>query len=217
MKTRALTAERTVRPLSPSEVFPDPNRPPRRAYDSAGSGRFLKTHPAFPALVYVPASAWFLWQSYLEPGVVGSTWIKFVSGLFLWTLLEYGIHRGLLHFADINALWNMGLARIHLQHHEHPEDVSQVVISPLQTIPLAVLIYAILRVFLRAPHAGAVWAGIHCGYLAYESFHYAFHAPQALQWRWLNALRKYHARHHFETPDARFGITSTLWDRVFGT
>ncbi len=204
------------RPLCASEIFPDPQRIPARAYDSAGWDRFLKTHPATPALVYAPLGCWWLWQSYRAPGFVGSTWVLYVSGLFLWTLLEYGIHRGLLHFADVNALWNMDLARIHARHHEHPEDVSQVIISPVQTLPLAGVLYLILRVFLNAPRAGGVLAGITTGYLCYESFHYAFHAPESLSWKWLNALRKYHARHHFETPDGRFGVTSPLWDLAFG-
>ncbi|MBI3552018.1 MAG: sterol desaturase family protein [Elusimicrobia bacterium] len=205
------------RPLSPSEIIPDPDRDEVLAYDTAGWDRFLKTSPIVPALLYLPLASYWLWQSYKSPGFIGSTWVLFVGGLAFWTLLEYGIHRGLLHFADINALWNMGLARIHARHHEHPEDVSQVIISPMQTLPLAGVLWAVLLLVFSHPHADGVLAGITVGYLAYESFHYAFHAPQSLSWRWLNALRKYHARHHFETPDGRFGVTTPLWDLVFGS
>lgn len=203
------------RPLSPSEILPDPNRQSVRLYDECGWDRFMKTHPASPAVVYLPIAAWFLWRSYLAPGFVGSTWALYVGGLFVWTLLEYAIHRGLLHWADIGAWWNMGLARIHARHHLHPEDVSAVIISPLQTLPLAFVIYWLLRAVFSAAHTGGVVAGLLSGYLAYETFHYAFHAPVSLRWRWLNALRKYHARHHFETPDRRFGVTTPLWDLVF--
>lgn len=203
--------------LSASRILPDPNRQALRAYDTAGWGRFLHTHPAIPAAVYAPPAAYLLWRSYLEPGFVGSTWVLFVSGLLFWSFLEYVVHKGLLHFADVGAWFNMGLARIHARHHEYPEDVSQVIISPLQTLPLAGIIYLALCLFLTPGRAGAVMAGIISGYLAYESFHYAFHAPTPLTWRWLNVLRKYHARHHFETPDGRFGVTSPLWDLVFKT
>src|ERR1035437_5867464 len=89
------------RPLSASFIFPDPNRAPRSAYDQGGFDRYLKTHPAFPAAVYLPLAAYWLWQSYKAPGFAGSTWLLFVAGLALWTLLEYGIHRGLLHYADV--------------------------------------------------------------------------------------------------------------------
>lgn len=174
----------------------------------------MKTHPACPAAVYVPVAVWFLWRSYRAPGFIGSTWLLFVSGLFLWTLLEYAIHRGLLHFADVGAWWNMGLARVHALHHEHPEDVSAVIISPFQSFPVAVLVYWALRAVFNAPRTGGIVAGTLMGYLAYEAFHYAFHAPTPLRWRWLIALRKYHALHHFETPERRFGVTSPLWDLV---
>jgi hypothetical protein len=198
-----------------SQPIPEKGREYVKLYDQAGWDRFLKTHPATPAALYLPLVAILLYRSYQAPGFMGSTWVLFFSGLFLWTLLEYGIHRGLLHFADVNALWNMNLARIHTRHHEHPEDISQVIISPIQTLPLTALLYGILRVFLNWEHAGALLAGIAVGYLAYETFHYLFHAPISMQWRWLSALRKYHARHHFETPDARFGVTTPLWDFVF--
>ena len=200
---------------SPSEIIPALGRERACAYDSAGWDRFLKTHPASAAAIYAPLAAVLLWRSYEAPGFIGSTWVLFVGGLFLWTLLEYIIHRGLLHFADINALWNLNLARIHARHHEHPEDISQVILSPVQTLPLTAVVYGLLRFFLDWSHAGGLLAGVVAGYLSYESFHYAFHAPQPLNWRWLNALRKYHARHHFDSPDARFGVTSPLWDLVF--
>lgn len=206
-----------MKPISASQVFPDPNRPRVRAYDTAGWDRLLHTHPIVPALVYVPLASWALWQSYLQPGFVGSTWLRFVAGLLFWSLLEYGVHRGLLHIGDSEAWYNMALGRMHLGHHEHPEDTSQVIISPLQTLPLSALLYGGLRLFLLPGSAGAVWAGIAAGYLAYETFHYAFHLTEPLSWRWLSALRKYHARHHFETPDARFGVTSPLWDWAFKT
>jgi sterol desaturase/sphingolipid hydroxylase (fatty acid hydroxylase superfamily) len=30
-------------------------------------------------------------------------------------------------------------------------------------------------------------------------------------------VKRYHMLHHFRTPDARFGVSSPLWDIVFGT
>ena len=31
----------------------------------------------------------------------------------------------------------------------------------------------------------------------------------------LQALRQHHMAHHYRTPDSRFGVSTTLWDRVF--
>jgi sterol desaturase/sphingolipid hydroxylase (fatty acid hydroxylase superfamily) len=33
----------------------------------------------------------------------------------------------------------------------------------------------------------------------------------------LKFLKRYHMQHHYKTPDQRFGVSSPLWDVVFGT
>jgi dihydroceramide fatty acyl 2-hydroxylase len=30
-------------------------------------------------------------------------------------------------------------------------------------------------------------------------------------------LRQHHLTHHYRMPESRFGVSSPLWDRVFGT
>jgi sterol desaturase/sphingolipid hydroxylase (fatty acid hydroxylase superfamily) len=30
-------------------------------------------------------------------------------------------------------------------------------------------------------------------------------------------LRKHHYLHHFKTPEARYGVSTPIWDLVFGT
>lgn len=30
-------------------------------------------------------------------------------------------------------------------------------------------------------------------------------------------LRRHHYLHHFKSPDARYGVSTPLWDYVFGT
>jgi sterol desaturase/sphingolipid hydroxylase (fatty acid hydroxylase superfamily) len=30
-------------------------------------------------------------------------------------------------------------------------------------------------------------------------------------------VRQHHMHHHFQTPDKRYGVSSPLWDYVFGT
>jgi sterol desaturase/sphingolipid hydroxylase (fatty acid hydroxylase superfamily) len=33
----------------------------------------------------------------------------------------------------------------------------------------------------------------------------------------LKYLKRYHLQHHYKTPQQRFGVTSPLWDVLFGT
>jgi sterol desaturase/sphingolipid hydroxylase (fatty acid hydroxylase superfamily) len=30
-------------------------------------------------------------------------------------------------------------------------------------------------------------------------------------------LKRHHMEHHFKTPDARFGVSTSFWDQVFRT
>ena len=62
------------------------------------------------------------------------------------------------------------------------------------------------------------------GYLAYVGVHYALHHVNSLGPTWLPAslrvwlrnLIRAHAVHHHQTQ-YNFGVTTTIWDRVFGT
>jgi sterol desaturase/sphingolipid hydroxylase (fatty acid hydroxylase superfamily) len=46
--------------------------------------------------------------------------------------------------------------------------------------------------------------------------HYATH-HLAMKWGFLKFLKRYHLLHHYKTPDDRYGISSPIWDVVFGT
>ena len=46
--------------------------------------------------------------------------------------------------------------------------------------------------------------------------HYATHHFR-LRRGWMKALKRNHMLHHYRTPDMRFGVSSPVWDIVFGT
>jgi sterol desaturase/sphingolipid hydroxylase (fatty acid hydroxylase superfamily) len=54
------------------------------------------------------------------------------------------------------------------------------------------------------------------GYLIYDITHYATH-HFPMRGKVLKFLKRYHMQHHYKTPDQRFGVSSPLWDWVFGT
>jgi sterol desaturase/sphingolipid hydroxylase (fatty acid hydroxylase superfamily) len=132
--------------------------------------------------------------------------LLFAAGLFLWTLLEYGIHRFAFH----------GFLP-HWEHHEAPKD-PEYIHSPLW---LSCGTSALLWVILRIPtgswaRSGLVLAGIISGYLAYEAVHAMIHANEAGGPR-LRELRKRHYVHHFADDRLHYGVTTSVWDRVFGS
>jgi sterol desaturase/sphingolipid hydroxylase (fatty acid hydroxylase superfamily) len=137
--------------------------------------------------------------------LVGSV-LFYTAGLFLWTLLEYGIHRFAFH----------GFLP-HYQHHDDPKD-PKYIHSPLW---LSCGTSALLWVIWRIPtgswaRSGLLLAGIITGYLAYEGVHLKIHANEAGS-PLLRKLRKRHYVHHFADDRFHYGVTSSVWDRVFGS
>lgn len=131
-------------------------------------------------------------------------------GLGGWTLVEYGLHRFVLHGVQPFRRW-------HLQHHQRP-----VALICAPTI-LSASLFAVL-VFFPALMLGNVWSacavtlGMLGGYLAYAITHHATH-----HWRaghdWLRQRKRWHALHHASdgAQPCCYGVTSAFWDYVFGT
>ena len=38
-----------------------------------------------------------------------------------------------------------------------------------------------------------------------------------MRWGFLKFVKRHHMRHHYKEPEARFGVSSPLWDLVFHT
>src|SRR5882757_6302842 len=177
---------------------------------------FSHVHPATPLVLYRTVIAYYLYQALLQRGLsVPFVLGLFVFGILIWTLLEYVIHRYVFHY-EPKSRWGKFLHfMLHGVHHDYPNDASRLVMPPAVSIPLAVIFYG-LFVFLFGRFAPAVFAGLLAGYLFYDTLHYATHhfAMKRGVWLW---LKKYHMRHHYQDDHVGFGVTSPLWDHVFGT
>jgi len=155
----------------------------------------------------VPAlSAFLLWNAPRAHWLAASLWV--LAGLVSWTAIEYALHRFVLHGMQPFRAW-------HEAHHERP---TALICAP--TIFSATLI--LVLVFLPAWAIGDVWCacsltlGLLAGYLAYAITHHAAH-----HWRadsaWLRERKRWHALHHHARQPGCYGVTSPLWDRVFGS
>jgi 4-hydroxysphinganine ceramide fatty acyl 2-hydroxylase len=169
-----------------------------------------------PFLVFPAVLAVTLWAAGLGTSL---SWARaaglFAGGLFFWTLLEWVLHRA-MHVKVKAQTVTRFQDEAHLVHHREPHDVEHSVVSLRGSVPLALLFFAgAWLAFREIPAALLVHAGILSGYLFYEFVHVAAHA----KWRLpiINALTRYHNRHHFESWNRTFGVTSPLWDWVFGT
>ncbi len=134
-------------------------------------------------------------------------------GMLTWSLLEYCIHRWLGH--DSRFRPNL-FAKEHVRHH-----IEGNYFAPGWKKGIAALVMlgtaAVPAVWIAGMAIGLAFsAGLVGFYLAYEILHRRehTHAGIGLYGRW---ARRHHFYHHF--VDARFnhGVTSPLWDLVFGT
>jgi sterol desaturase/sphingolipid hydroxylase (fatty acid hydroxylase superfamily) len=103
---------------------------------------------------------------------------------------------------------------VHGVHHEYPRDKTRLFMPPLPSIFIAWVLFLLFDIAL-GDKVFAFFPGFLFGYLIYGSMHYAIHAfapPRVLKALWRN-----HHLHHYKTPDKGFGVSSVLWDIVFGT
>ena len=204
-------------------------RPPGHHAPQNGSPRMFRVDwiekylsrvkPWHVLIVWVPFVAYLVYRGLKVPGMtVGTFAATFVGGVVFWTLLEYVLHRWVFHFTPSP---NSELAQdvhflIHGVHHDWPHDPDRLVMPPVMSILLAVVlgfpIFWVMGPVLFAPS----FAGLVTGYLWYDMTHYAVHHLRQ-RTEMGNRLRKHHYLHHFKTPDARYGVSTPLWDWVFGT
>ena len=139
---------------------------------------------------------------------VGS-WLGWVAGgLAAWTLFEYAVHRFIYHrlpyFRDI-----------HEAHHAEPRGL--IGAPPVLGLVLILVVFHVPLWPLGEVAASAFAIGALIGYVAYMVLHHAAHHWKTQPGTWLHLARRHHALHHHATEDCNFGITTSFWDRVFGT
>jgi sterol desaturase/sphingolipid hydroxylase (fatty acid hydroxylase superfamily) len=130
---------------------------------------------------------------------------SFVSGVLAWTFVEYVIHAWLSHTFKTFA------TPFHDGHHRDPHRVFTI----RAWIPVAVIWVGGLVIFGWS--TGMIFlTGMVAGFVAYETAHYRIHfsEPRTVFER---HLRSRHLVHHYREPNAGFGVTTELWDLVFGS
>ena len=177
---------------------------------------FSRVHPAIPALIFVPVIAGALWLGADGGYGVGRLVLLTVVGLAIWTLTEYWLHRLVFHWQPRFRGGDRMHFVIHGIHHDHPNDAMRLVMPPAASLPLAAIFFGAYVLIFGTPAAYPLFAGLIIGYLAYDYTHFFLHhgTPKSKLGK---RLREQHMRHHFQDHHYGFGVTSPLWDRVFGT
>jgi sterol desaturase/sphingolipid hydroxylase (fatty acid hydroxylase superfamily) len=137
--------------------------------------------------------------------------IAFAAGLVLWTVLEYVLHRWVFH----GRVLGKRLAREHLLHHAKVDWFAPWSMKLALAVPILSVLGVLGVLAAGAPGAGLA-SGTFCGWVIYEWIHRQIHvaAPRNAYARWARAN---HLSHHFGKVHANHGVTSPIWDHVFGS
>jgi 4-hydroxysphinganine ceramide fatty acyl 2-hydroxylase len=87
---------------------------------------------------------------------------------------------------------------------------------PALTVILSVPVFKIAHWCFYPAMAYAFVGGAFIGYVCYDMIHYYLHHAQVFE-IYFKELKRYHVAHHYKNFDSGFGITSKMWDYVFGT
>jgi sterol desaturase/sphingolipid hydroxylase (fatty acid hydroxylase superfamily) len=132
------------------------------------------------------------------------------AGFLLWTLSEYVVHRTILHRTTY-------FAPAHGAHHASP----LAFIGTPCWISVSVLSLVILGpawLWLGFNVADGLTVGIMLGYWWYGVVHHVIHHhANTSSPSYFNDLRAWHMRHHYSPKSGNFGVTTSVWDHVFGT
>jgi len=145
----------------------------------------------------------------------GFIFLIFLSGIFTWTLVEYFLHRFVLHFVSETSIIKKVHNFIHGAHHVVPKDLQFFTASPFVTFPIALIFWFLFYQIFGNQLVWSFYAGFGLGYLLYEYVHYAIHKYPQPPYPFLKKLWINHLKHHYKCPDKRFGVTNTFWDYVF--
>jgi sterol desaturase/sphingolipid hydroxylase (fatty acid hydroxylase superfamily) len=143
-----------------------------------------------------------------------------VLTLFLYPLFEYLLHRFVLHGRFLYKLpWTAKVwKRIHYDHHQNPHDLSVLFGALYTTLPPIFLLSLPIGWLVAGPAGGfAALATALLAFSAYEFCHCVQHLPFTPKNSWLREIKKHHLAHHFHCEQGNYGITTMIWDRVFGT
>jgi len=192
------------------------NKGQARLFKSDYLEMLTKTHPLVIWGMYTPAILYMLYYSntHLEIPLI-RVLLLFVAGMLFWTFFEYIAHRFVFHMISENPKLQKLAYTLHGNHHHYPRDKQRLFMPPVPSIILASAIFGLQYLFLRQ-YTFMFFPGFILGYLMYGTMHYAIHAWNP-PFKWMKGLWRNHHLHHYKNENNGFGVSSTIWDHVFGT
>lgn len=181
---------------------------------------FLTKAPApVSATIYVSIVVGLLYAGYAKQVVDSftSAALIFIGAMFFWTFFEYFFHRYINHIDEYfpeSKLAEQIAYTLHGIHHEYPRDRERLMMPPVPGLLIVGMLYLCFYLVM-GEYLYVFMPGFMVGYIIYASIHIAIHKSNVPSF--LKTQYRHHAIHHYKYPETAFGVSTTLWDRVFGT
>jgi sterol desaturase/sphingolipid hydroxylase (fatty acid hydroxylase superfamily) len=178
--------------------------------------RLTRTHIAVPISLFIGISAGLIYYGAVSTNLaVWQLIVLFFVGLFVFSFVEYNVHRRIFHMEPDTPRKAKIQYTIHGVHHEYPKDKDRLAMPPLLSLAISSALGGILYLIMGDYMFGFL-PGFLTGYATYLFVHYAVHAfappKNFLKVLWVN-----HGIHHYKDHNKAFGVSSPLWDWVFRT
>jgi len=175
-----------------------------------------KTHPLVIWGMYFPVICCTLYYSLIKLNFTFSYCVLvFAAGVLSWTLFEYLMHRFVFHYVAHSPRAKRIVYILHANHHEYPRDKERLFMPPCPSFIIASVVFAV-QYWLLGNIVFMFFPGFLLGYLMYGTMHFAIHAWNP-PFKWMKPLWRNHHLHHYKEQEKGFGVSTTIWDRVFGT
>lgn len=192
------------------------NKGQARLFDNPFLELLTKSHPLVIWGMYIPILSFIIYVAattyhYSTLRIV----LTFLSGMAFWTFFEYMAHRYIFHWVSENPRIQKFAYVLHGNHHVYPRDRQRLFMPPVPSLLISSLILGIMYL-IAGSYAFMFFPGFIIGYLTYGTIHYAIHAWNP-PFKWMKPLWRNHHLHHYKDDHHGFGVSSTIWDHVFGT
>lgn len=196
--------------------LPPKNKGTKTLFKNPILEKLSRTHISVPLTVFTLYAICLLYWSVTHTTLTAGTTIGlFFLGFISFTFVEYLVHRYVYHLSTHTEWRKRFQYKAHGVHHEFPKDKDRLAMPPLLSITVATILLLLFRLVM-GDLAFAFLPGFLVGYAFYLAVHYMVHIYQPpknfLKLLWVN-----HSIHHYKDGDQVFGVSSPLWDYVFGT
>ena len=130
--------------------------------------------------------------------------------------MEYIIHRFVYHTETHSEGYTQFQESLHSNHHHYPKDPERLAMPPVPGLVLGSLFFGFFYLIMGI-YAFAFFPGFILGFDAYITLHYYQHLIKSPKYKPWKKLWQHHKAHHYSNPYSAFGVSTRLWDYVFGT